>query len=68
MFSRDVLVIPILVILGPALRSERGKPMGTFWSYFLDFFGLAGLARVAAGPLASALVSEARGEGEGPGR
>jgi len=42
--------------------------MGTFWSYFLDFFGLAGLARVAAGPLTSALVSEARSEGESSGR
>jgi hypothetical protein len=62
------LVIPILVNLGPALRSERGIPMGTFWSYFLEFFGLAGLARAASGPLPSALVSEGRSEKEGAGR
>lgn len=42
--------------------------MGTFWSYFLEFFGLAGLVRATSGPLTSALVSEARGEAESPGR
>lgn len=41
--------------------------MGTFWSYFMDFFGLAGLTRATAGPSTSALVSEARSE-EGSGR
>lgn len=42
--------------------------MGTFWSYFLEFFGLAGLARAASGPLPSALVSEGRGEKESASR
>jgi hypothetical protein len=44
--------------------SERGsKPMGSFWSYFLEFFGLAGLmGRAKVSVPAPALTTDSRGE------
>ncbi|MGV3720295.1 MAG: hypothetical protein ACO1SX_05230 [Actinomycetota bacterium] len=46
--------------------------MGTFWSYFLEFFGLAGLMGGATQPSlvqsAPALVPDKRSDGERRGR
>ena len=47
---------------GPAAQasSREGKRMGTFWTYVLDFFGLAGLVQPVNGARAGSSTPSVR--------
>ena len=47
---------------GPAAQasSREGKRMGTFWTYVLDFFGLAGLVQPAGSARAGGSAAPVR--------